>query len=415
MSKRSKMTRNAFAKYFRRLLRQHGVKEKITYDRDNFMLRCSEHKINLNNVYENYCATDSENRKACLDEYLSIFTSIPVIPDSFDRAKTHISLRLHHRYESDQLEIINSTVRAEDLTIPYRLITEDLWITLSFETDNAFIGICQDTLDCWGVTFDQAYNTALSNLMAKSSPSFIRHPSGFYHSSWLDKCDATRIVIPEMIQQLKVTGLHVITVPNRNALCVCGSDDYEALRTMVQYTLETYQKFPYAICTSPYVWDGETWRPFLPVCDHPILRQIRTLHLYNQSHGYDTQKYLLDEHHKNVGETIHVADFNAHIKVGEEDPFVISSWIAGARTLLPRTDHVGFVFQIDGIFQTGIATWDRVMEAYGHMMQPQGYYPERFLVEEFPPIDQVLEVVQDIQPTDIDPARIQAICEGEIR
>ena len=66
----------------------------------------------------------------------------------------------------------------------------------------------------------------------------------------------------------------------------------------------------------------------------------------------------------------------------EDEKLVCCVWTDGIRILLPQTDHVGFVFQHEGELKAGMATWDEVMESFGHMLQPQGYYPERYLVEE---------------------------------
>jgi hypothetical protein len=102
------------------------------------------------------------------------------------------------------------------------------------------------------------------------------------------------------------------------------------------------------------------------------------------------QKELLDTMHEKTGQDIFVASFSAmqHGETGEITSY--SVWSKGADGLLPRTDLVHFYVAKgkEGEIEA-TADWDTVMRIAGDLMKPQGIYPERYRVKEFPSDEQL--------------------------
>jgi hypothetical protein len=69
------------------------------------------------------------------------------------------------------------------------------------------------------------------------------------------------------------------------------------------------------------------------------------------------------------------------------------TWTKGVRLLLPKTDLIGFVCGEEVV--GGLVSWSKVEEIAGDLLVPQGMYPERYRVEEFPSDDQ-LEAITDV-------------------
>ena len=56
-------------------------------------------------------------------------------------------------------------------------------------------------------------------------------------------------------------------------------------------------------------------------------------------------------------------------------------WSKGVVALLPQTDKIWFVEEGG---EPHLAAWERVVDVCDHRMKAQGWYPERWFVEDYP-------------------------------
>lgn len=111
----------------------------------------------------------------------------------------------------------------------------------------------------WGITFYEAYETAYTNLI-ETEAAFTTIEDHTYMSSTGDNYDASRMLIPELIAELKVLGEPVVMVPNRDRLFVTGSEDPEGLATMVLLAEHALTQ-PRPMTGIAMMWNGEEWSP----------------------------------------------------------------------------------------------------------------------------------------------------------
>jgi hypothetical protein len=82
-------------------------------------------------------------------------------------------------------------------------------------------------------------------------------------------------------------------------------------------------------------------------------------------------------------------------------PQVAAVWSKGVRCLLPHADVIGFAepqLSDNKVLIYGIVPWDTAVSVMGDMLEPQGVYPERYLVKGFPSDEQIAEMSPVLDP-----------------
>jgi hypothetical protein len=97
---------------------------------------------------------------------------------------------------------------------------------------------------------------------------------------------------------------------------------------------------------------------------------------------YRRQTELLKKVHEKTGQHVSVGRFMLGQDPATRKPFSLCLWSPDLPSLLPRTDRVAFMEEEDD--PPLLVEWDRVWDVLGYLMEPQGMYPERYRVEEFP-------------------------------
>ncbi len=105
---------------------------------------------------------------------------------------------------------------------------------------------------------------------------------------------------------------------------------------------------------------------------------------------------MLDQLHERNEEDVFVASYTAtqNQETGKVSSYCV--WSKDVLTLLPEADAVHFFD--DELSEeeklVGSASWDRVLEIVGGMMQRQDMCPPRYLVDAFPSREQLAELVR---------------------
>jgi hypothetical protein len=193
------------------------------------------------------------------------------------------------------------------------------------------------------------------------------------------------MLLLDFIRKLKVRGDTIAMVPNRETLYVGGSEDATGLEMMAKLTKENVQH-ERSISGLAFRLVGDEWEIWMPPKEHPSYRDFRQLYIQSIGETYAEQKDLLERRHEIEQLDVYVAEYSAMEENTNAELFSYCVWSEGVDTLLPEADQV-FFFRPEAVEaeqMAGKVKWDTMKRALGHLMAPQGTYPERWRVKDFP-------------------------------
>jgi len=262
--------------------------------------------------------------------------------------------------------------------MPFRQITPAVAAWLVYDGDQNTRRITTPQLEKWSVSFDHAFDVALTNLRDRSEKAFAAVAPGLYCSDWADTCDTSRILLTDVIAALAVRGAPVVMIPNRDVLLVSGAEDEQGLLNMIRGARKMLAN-PRPLDANALVLEAGKWHDYVPNAALGSGIELAELQEEQASVFYADQKELLDKIHEKTGEDIFVASH----KIRRESPsghFIdsIATWTEGVDTLLPRVKSVILLQPKNQ--RMIIAPWDAVEAVAGELMLPMGWRPERFHV-----------------------------------
>ena len=177
-------------------------------------------------------------------------------------------------------------------------------------------------------------------------------------------------------------------------LLLTGSEDAPGLAWMASAAHQAWAERGHHLPGVALRLAGEEWVPYLPCSGHPSREEFRLLQLESASRGYAEQAEVLPLHEK-VGRRFFIATHSVmpDRDTGEARSYCV--WPYGVPTALPLTDQVCFVRDLgEGEFEIlGMASWEQVEQEFGTLMERLDVYPERYLVQEFPPEDRLAAII----------------------
>ena len=376
------LSKDDFAKLMMDCIRQTGEKGKIVYDSKEFSLR-GEGKtyaaMFLTNAYTEYCAAPLADRSRVVRHYVrNWFGASKEMPKDFEDVKPDLLpvVRSRAHFEINNLEVVGGT----PLNWPYEVLGEHFGVGIVYDLPEAMRSVSQGSLDPWNVTFYEALEAAMENLLSLEAK-FIGpgDGEGVFLSATGDNYDASRLLIKDAIRRFRVKGDHIAMVPNRENLIVVGSEDVEGLAGMLRLAAKA-MKEPRPISGIALRLDGDEWTPWMPAEDHPSYAAFQELRLQSFGQDYAQQKDMLDKLHAKNGEDVFVANFSA-IKRPDGKVFSYATWTETTNSLLPKTDTL--VLGRMGS-EPQMVEWEEVVGIVGDLMEEVDIYPPRFRVREFP-------------------------------
>jgi len=137
-----------------------------------------------------------------------------------------------------------------------------------------------------------------------------------------------------------------------------------------------------------------SWTPFLPPKELPAYLRFKQMLINSLGQDYEEQRALLTTTHQKQSEDVFVASYSAmrNTRTGELASYCM--WARGVDSLLPRTDLIHFLDpeRLDGQKVAASASWDRVEEIVGDLLEPLGIYPERHRARDFPSEEQIKSI-----------------------
>lgn len=393
-------SRDKFARLVIDELRRVGGDRELNYDAEQFVIeRGGEGFINLANLYHEYCQAPREQRVKVLDRFIRgcLGTTGFELPEDFDDVHPDLLPVIRSRFYLESVALQSRARGGEAVAVPQQMIGDHLALSLVYDLPQAMRSIIQEDLDRWEVTFYEAVEAAKNNLEQMGNIAFAslqgERGQGLYVSATGDNYDASRLVMLDLIRKMPVRGDYVAMVPNRDTLVITGSEDEAGLEVMAKVAEDSFNK-PRPISTVALRLVDDEWESWLPPADSPLHAKLHELRLRTIGMEYNDQKELLDQIHVQNGEDLFVASFSAiqHKETGRITSY--SVWSEGVETLLPETDDLVLLRpnSSDNVSVAAAASFSRVRDIAGDLMQPLGTYPERFRVTDFPTENQLAEI-----------------------
>jgi hypothetical protein len=371
-----------FAKIMLGRIRASGDTRPIVYDSDAFRLVRGDSKITfLGNVYQEYLRRDASEREELIRRFLAMWytTDLPV-PEEFDDVKADIlpALRARSYFEID-LQLASD---GDATPPPYETIGEHLALSLVYDLPDSMMTISDGMLEKWNISFYEAMEVARQNLREK--PVQAAQIGRVYALANGDGYDATRMILLDLLRQFDVEGDAIAMLPNRERLYVAGSADEEGLEVMLKLVGEDLQNERF-ISGMAFRLEGDDWLQWLPPREHKLYKNFHDLRLATIARTYSDQAALLNKQHQRSDKDIFVATYSGLTDEATGETSSYCMWAEGIDSLLPETDQVMFTRPTgDGISMAARGDWQQVAQLAGDLMEPQGIYPERWRVREFP-------------------------------
>lgn len=377
-----------FAKMMTSAMRRQGYDGPIRYERETFALRMGEgdkaSTTFLNNTYQTYLKAPRTARSVLVNEFAMTIVTMPQTPETYEEAAANLLPRLRERFYYEALKLRVQLGEMEELKIPTAAVTEHLSAELALDSEMAIATVSEQVSKDWDATPEQMHQQARDNLWKRSNKNFEEVVPGLYISAWQDCWDAARMLLHDLIWQLKVKGAHVAVAPHRDLLIVTGSEDEDGLAALAELA-ERQQDNPRPMAPYPAVIEGNGWKDFNPAKGEPGHEAIHRLRMIAQARDYTEQQELLNALLEQGGEDVFIASFSV-VEGDDMGLFSYCTWTADCVAQLPRADQIifGRVTSETDSETLGMAAWEDVARVMGDRLKPVGVYPERYAVDSFP-------------------------------
>lgn len=316
----------------------------------------------------------------------SVSQSVPhAMPATFAEAKAALLPILRNRSMPDLLRLTqacaNDVKHDAQAALPF---SEDTLLMLAYDTEHAVQPITASMLKGWGVSSEECLAVALDNLRERTAPRFDEVVPGVFVSAWNDSYDTSRLLFPDIAQQLDLGGDPVMMIPTRGRMLVTASVNVAGIMAMAELAQRYADEEGCGI--SALMYRFHKGRAVQHVLEEPVAAKLKVLQFSLLTADYASQKQLLDKFHERKGIDIYVA--SCQLMQGADGAVVtMGVWTEGVSTLLPKTAIV-VLNRLDGngqpIEMIAVA-WDELMNKTGALKLLDTAYPPRYRTTEFPP------------------------------
>lgn len=390
-------SRSDFARLASDYLRAQGESRPIRYDeaRDRLVVGAGDWTsfISLGHAFDEYeaNAVPEKGRVLARRFWSSVRRDAPpstadvmrsVVPRVRDRAWFSAVRR------QAELELGADEPAIDEVTLPHRVLNDELAAHLAFDLPTSVMEIGPDRLSAFGTTFDELFARGIENLRQRPRLDFEQPDTtvAAFVSPYRDGFDATRMLLTERFLELAVKGRPVVIAPTHDIVLVAGDEDENALEAIATWGEQALLE-PRPHTAHAFRWEGEGWRPWLPVRMHRAWQKLKVLQLQSFASAYARQKEVLEALLQANGHSLHVGTLRAFRTAGG-DIFTSTAWTEGVDALLPQTDRIDFIRTNPDGSTTGAKTWSTTFEVarklVPHLMEATGDTPERWRVTGFP-------------------------------
>ncbi|MEX2027359.1 MAG: hypothetical protein WEH44_08655, partial [Pirellulaceae bacterium] len=346
---------------------------------------------------------------------------LPLIRSRFDFSVT--ALRAEAAGQGD--------VAASFDQLAWKPLADHLAIVLTEGSQQTAQYVTHAQLTSAGLTWPAALALAMQNLrrvepaLAQPMPFVASQGNTWVPATRQSPHTAAALLWPEWCRNLPVAGQSVAFAPFANTLAITGSGNHAELAQLAATALalaKTMADKP--LSSVPLVLEGNEWRPWLPPPSHPVHPAIRELWMLHENSLYAEQAKLLKQKLEGQDDAPYVASYKVMAlssPTGQRTCSTVTLWTETLATLLPQADAVVLTkllnrAELDAdenadpkLGERITVGWPDLANYLGDQLQPQGMYPERYLVsgDAFPVAsawDRLAQLRGNITPTPAPPA-----------
>jgi uncharacterized protein YtpQ (UPF0354 family) len=282
------------------------------------------HSIFLGNLYAEIRHLAPAERTEAVHRFVTAMFSQPDEPESWEAAAPRLRpvLRTASYAQAGQVG---------GITVASRPTLRHLVEMLVIDHEHRMSLVNAESLEQWGVTFDEAYERGARNLMEEGTH-LARLDNGVLHVASEDTYESSRLLVPGWLAGLgEQAGIQpVAVVPARDMMLIADETDEAALAWMLSEALLVFADHPRWLSPVPYKPDddGEV-RPWRPEKGHPVYTSVRLAERLLETYEYREQKSRLANLFRQAGEQLLVSDYE--VETGADG-------VARSVTTWPKTD-----------------------------------------------------------------------------
>jgi hypothetical protein len=387
-------SRDRFGRFVLRQARLGGAQAQ--YDAESFAVRVRRDStaqwsgLLLGTLFREVSLLNRAERAELVRQRLRAALYLPTLPQTWAAAQPLLRIVLRGTGNVSGLDLDNLPLRRPS-ALPYldEMAVIDLPDAIAYATTKL--------VTSWGVTHDQVFAAAMSNVAASADVP-PPPPGGPVVLTFVDDTNnylASRLLVPHWLASLAehVGGRPVAFAPSNGTVIVCA-DHPEHLPELHDMVRAQFRDDPRSLSPQAYTVDAlgalTAYRAAAPGRLADVIHHAQLLLAVN---SYDAQTSALQELHSREGLDLHVA---ALITAQRSDGSVFSaaSWAEAMPSLLPKADYIAFT----GRGETFFVPWSTVARQTDLMPTP-GHRPQRFLVESWP----ADEIIDDLRKAAVAP------------
>ena len=364
---------------------------RLAFHGDGQQIGCAD----LRNLYDEYVSAAVKDRDRFFRHAVrSLLAAHKPLPTDYEDARHDVLLTVRNRSYFSLPEIQDFITPGAQLLWPHQIVGEHLGVGLVYDLPEVMVMLQASHLDAWDLTFYEVYENALNNLHGIDA-GFAAIDDHSYISTTEDHYDASRIVLSELIAELKVKGDPVVLLPNRDRLIITGTEDRQGLETSARVTQQLITQ-PRPVTGFAFRLLEHEWTPWLPDADHPAFRLLKSLAIGTRKEDYRQQRQLLDDWvAAGALDRCDPVEFCVHASGTRQPPFSYCVWQEGRTSLLPKTDRICLLRSgqltnhplVEGVN----VSWDRAKRIVGPLLvEYDQFYPVRYRTQGFPLPDQLV-------------------------
>lgn len=338
----------------------------------------SQLNIFLNNVYEYASQANADEREATITRFVRSTTDLPEVPHDYALAKAKVMPSVRSRMDTAVNRLLNPL---HGMFAPNHVawpVAADLEMLLSYDGADSIVRLDADHVVKWGIDRDELYAQAVDNLRLRGPEQFNTTERGLHLSAWQDDYDNARLLLPDVLRRLPVTGELLAMGPSRNDLFVTGSEQRDAILEMSHLANQVLENAPRYESAAVLVLRGDRWQEWTyDPADYPTLARVQRLWL---ARDYANQKDLLEQLAQKQNDDIFVATHMLTEHNQTKALTTYATWTEGVRALLPHADVIVFT-RGDKTMQV---PWPAAQRIVGDHLARTTDYPVRYRVEHFP-------------------------------
>jgi hypothetical protein len=336
--------------------------------------------LDLHNVYAGFLNAPRKQRETFIRTI--VLAPLPDVPETWDEVKSMLLpvVRDGAYLTFAKLQVALAGQAGMAKQISYRELAPGIYVSLVIDTPDKMLGVTDDRLEAWGVTFEQALEIAQAKLRRASTDKFEEIMPGLWVAPWSDSYAAARLVLPDVLQRVCTNPL--VAVPNRDTLFVADPSVPEAFAKLVVLLDKINEgNNPYCITLRLYELHDKTLRAFAAPADHAMSPTYQKLLVGEQASNYQREQDL----HKELGTEAFYAKMLALMSPAGEIVTRVA-WTKGVDdTYLPPAQAIHFV-ELDDAKPEAFRLWEvpwKTAEASG-LLTPTNALLPRWKVGAFP-------------------------------